>query len=178
MNKSEMPFIGENGSFEQRFFLLFVRIYRLLRLHGDQNMTANDLSPAQAWFLGRLADAGAPQPISYFADGVFSNRSNATQMIDRLEAEGLVRRIRNPKDRRSVLVELQDSGLQRLLEGLERRETLLRALLKPLTDAERDATLHVFERLLSLLEHHQDHLDQELSNDTSRLRDSIHIDHQ
>ena len=99
-------------------------------------MAAEDLSPAQAWFLGRLFESGAPQPISYFADGVFSNRSNATQMIDRLEAEGLVRRFRNPKDRRSVLVELQEAGSQRLLEALERRETLLRELLNPLTDAE------------------------------------------
>ena len=130
-------------------------------------MAAEDLSPAQAWFLGRLFEAGAPQPISYFADGVFSNRSNATQMIDRLEAEGLVRRSRNPKDRRSVLVELQDSGSQRLLEALHRRETLLRELLNPLTDAERDATLLVFERLLNLLEHNQDHPNQELSNEIS-----------
>ena len=167
MNQSEMPFIGENGSFEQRFFLLYVRIYRLLRQHGDRQMAAEDLSPAQAWFLGRLFEAGAPQPISYFADGVFSNRSNATQMIDRLEAEGLVRRSRNPKDRRSVLVELQDSGSQRLLEALHRRETLLRELLNPLTDAERDATLLVFERLLNLLEHNQDHPNQELSNEIS-----------
>ena len=148
---------GGTPPFEQEFFRLLMRIYRRLHQLADQQMAEFDLSPAQLWFLKRLDEAGSPQPISYFADGVFSNRSNATQMIDRLEAEGLVRRIRNPKDRRSVLVELQDSGSQRLLEGLERREILLRALLKPLSDAERDETLQVFERLLSLLEHHQDH---------------------
>ena len=79
--------------FEQEFFGLLMRIYRRLHQLADQQMAEFDLSPAQLWFLKRLDEAGAPQPISYFADGVFSNRSNATQMIDRLQAEGIGKRV-------------------------------------------------------------------------------------
>ena len=105
------------SSFEHRFFTLLTRINRLLHYHADHNMPAQALSPQQLWFLKRLHDAGAPQPIGFFADGVISNRSNATQMIDRLQSEGLVSRAKNPNDRRSVLVELSNSGSQRLHEG-------------------------------------------------------------
>ncbi len=140
------------ASFEHRFFSLLTRIYRLLHHHADHNMPAQALSPQQLWFLKRLHDAGSPQPISFFADGVISNRSNATQMIDRLQGEGLVARFNNPKDRRSVLVEMTDSGSQRLHDGQKQLEDMAVALLKPLLPAERENIIAVFERVLSLLE--------------------------
>ena len=121
-----------DDSFEHRFFLLLTRIYRLLHQHADHNMPADALSPPQLWFLKRLDDAGAPQPISYFADGVVSNRSNASQMIDRLESEGLVARVRHPSDRRSVLVQLTDKGAARMRDGHECLDTLAKELLQPL----------------------------------------------
>lgn len=151
---NECPALDDlaGDSFEHRFFILLTRIYRLLQHHADHNMPVHALSPQQLWFLKRLDDAGAPQPISYFADGVISNRSNATQMIDRLESESLVARVRNPHDRRSVLVELTESGLERLREGHECLENMARDLLQPLTPDERDNVIHVLERILSLLE--------------------------
>ena len=110
------------------------------------------LSPPQLWFLKRLFDAGAPQPISFFADDIFSNLSNASQMIDRLEAEGLVYRIDNPRDRRSKLVELTDLGVVRMHHAYERHHQLARDLLEPLTEEERSAALSTFKRVLALFE--------------------------
>jgi DNA-binding MarR family transcriptional regulator len=153
---NECPIAGDGGddTFEQRFFVLLTRIYRLLHHHADHNMPAGALSPPQLWFLKRLHDAGAPQPISYFADGVVSNRSNATQMADRLQSEGLVMRVRNPADRRSVLLQLTDAGSRRLREGHKFLDRMAEELLAPLTPAERDDTILVLERILSLLESH------------------------
>ena len=151
---NELPIKDEawEASFEHRFFVLLTRIYRLLHHHADHNMPADALSPPQLWFLKRLHDAGAPQPISYFADGVLSNRSNATQMVDRLQSEGLVSRVRNPEDRRSVLVELTESGSRRLHEGQECLEEMAKELLEPLAPDERDNTIVVLEKILALLE--------------------------
>ena len=95
---------------------------------------------------------GAPQPISFFADGFFSNLSNASQMIDRLEAEGLVYRINNPRDRRSKLVELTEQGVQRMNQAYERHHLLAQELLAPLSEQERNAAIATFERLLPLFE--------------------------
>lgn len=142
-------------SFGEQFFRLLTRISRLLQHLADRQMAYGCLTPTQLFFLKRLSDAGAPQPISFFADGVFSNRSNATQMIDRLEAEGLVTRARNPKDRRSVLVELTASGAESLKEGYERHKQLAEMLFEPLTESERQTSLQVLGRVLAFLENFQ-----------------------
>ena len=73
-------------------------------------------------------------------------------MIDRLEAESLVRRISNPHDRRSVLVELTELGVRRMHHGNECHQQLAEDLLEPLSEEERDVTLEAFERVLMLLE--------------------------
>lgn len=154
MNKNCHPenTLPENLSFEGRFFLTLMQINKRLRGYVEQDMQDMDVSPPQMWFLARLHEAGEPQPVSFFADGVLSNRSNATQMIDRLEAEGMVERFKNPDDRRSTLVRLTDTGEQRLHEGRERHERIIADLLAPLSDAERDETLTVLERVLGLLD--------------------------
>ena len=141
-----------DAPFEQQFFMLITRICRQLVLHAEQIKAEDCLSPPQLWFLKRLYDAGAPQPISFFADGVYSNRSNASQMIDRLEADGLVYRISNPRDRRSVLVELTDAGVERMHHAEASHMQLARELLEPLSEEERIASLSTFERVLSLFE--------------------------
>jgi DNA-binding MarR family transcriptional regulator len=51
-----------------------------------------------------------------------------TNRLDQLEAEGLVRRLRDPSDRRGVLVELTDKGRKRHQEALgvqAKKEALL-----------------------------------------------------
>ncbi len=153
MGKMQLP---PDAPFEQQFFMLISRICRQLVLHAEQIKADDTLSPPQLWFLKRLYDSGAPQPISFFADGVFSNRSNASQMIDRLEAEGLVYRIRNPRDRRSVLVELTDAGVERMHHAEACHMELARELLDPLTEEERVAALSTFARVLTLFEEGED----------------------
>ena len=150
MNQSDAAANWIDDTFENRFFTLLTRICRQMMQHAEQIKAAGTLSPPQLWFLKRLYDAGAPQPISFFADGFFSNLSNASQMIDRLEAEGLVYRINNPRDRRSKLVELTDMGVERMHQAYERHFALAQEVLAPLTDQERAATLAIFERILAL----------------------------
>ena len=157
MGKLHLP---PDAPFEQHFFMLITRICRQLVLHAEQIKADDSLSPPQLWFLKRLYDAGAPQPISFFADGVYSNRSNASQMIDRLEAEDLVYRIKNPRDRRSVLVELTDAGVDRMRHAEASHMQLARELLAPLTDEERVAALTTFERVLTLFEDDTDEYDR------------------
>jgi DNA-binding MarR family transcriptional regulator len=46
-------------------------------------------------------------------------RSNMTQLIDRLEADKLVRRVDDPGDRRSIRAELTKEGRERYAEVLK-----------------------------------------------------------
>ncbi len=57
-----------------------------------------------------------------------------TARLDQLEGEGLVRRVRDPDDRRSVLVELTAKGRKKLLQAMGvqgEKEKLLAAALTP-----------------------------------------------
>ncbi len=155
MNECDSRAFGEAQTFEEQFFQLMAGINRQLRQLSDQQLVQECVSPAQLFFLKRLHDAGAPQPVSFFAEGHFSSRSNASQMIDRLQAEGLVQRQGNPQDRRSVLVRLTELGAQRLREGHAQHLSLAQALFAPLSPAERENTLHSLRRVLGLLESFQ-----------------------
>jgi DNA-binding MarR family transcriptional regulator len=60
--------------------------------------------------LGELVRAGTPLALSELASRLSCVRSNMTQLIDRLEADGLVRRVDCPTDRRSVQAEITEKG--------------------------------------------------------------------
>jgi DNA-binding MarR family transcriptional regulator len=75
------------------------------------------LSFAKQGALTELAKAGEPLTLSQLAERLSCVRSNMTQLIDRLEADGLVNRLPDPADRRSVKAELTDLGREKQRTG-------------------------------------------------------------
>jgi DNA-binding MarR family transcriptional regulator len=71
------------------------------------------LSMAKQTALTQLAQAGEPLTLSELASRLSCVRSNITQLVDRLEADGLVRRVDDPADRRSVRAELTPLGVEK-----------------------------------------------------------------
>jgi DNA-binding MarR family transcriptional regulator len=63
--------------------------------------------------LAQLDEHGGKLPLRTLADNLECVRSNVTQMIDRLEADGLARRVNDPADRRSILAEITSEGRRR-----------------------------------------------------------------
>ena len=57
-----------------------------------------------------LVQAGDPLPLKALSERLGCVKSNVTQLMDRLEAERLVRRVPDPHDRRSVLAEITEAG--------------------------------------------------------------------
>jgi DNA-binding MarR family transcriptional regulator len=74
--------------------------------------------------LTTLVDAGIPLTLSELAARSSCVRSNMTQLIDRLEADGLVRRVDDPHDRRSVRAELTPLGRERQTAGARQMDTV------------------------------------------------------
>lgn len=66
---------------------------------------------------------GGGLPMSELASEVFFSKSGLTRVVDRLEADGLVRRERPPEDRRVIRVCLTPAGTERLEQarGCHRR---------------------------------------------------------
>jgi len=75
------------------------------------------LSIAKHGALTELAKAGEPLTLSQLAERLSCVRSNMTQLIDRLEADGLVNRLPDPDDRRSIKAELTELGLEKQRAG-------------------------------------------------------------
>ena len=75
------------------------------------------LSMAKHSALTRLEEAREPLTLSELAERLSCVRSNITQLVDRLEADGLVRRVADPDDRRSVRAELTPLGRERQAAG-------------------------------------------------------------
>lgn len=82
-----------------------------------------DLSLAKIGALKIVADAKEPLPLSRLAEHSHCVRSNMTQLVDRLEADGLVSRISDPADRRVRRVVLTPAGKKAWTAGKRIIET-------------------------------------------------------
>lgn len=71
------------------------------------------LSLARFGVLDQLVRAGEPLPLSELASRLSCVRSNITQLVDRLEVDGLVHRVDDPADRRSIRAALTPAGEER-----------------------------------------------------------------
>jgi DNA-binding MarR family transcriptional regulator len=76
-------------------------------------------------------------------------RSNITQLMDRLEADGLVRRVEDPRDRRAVRAAVTRLGAERQTAGAKEVARVQAELAKTLSGKDRGASLR---RALSAIE--------------------------
>ena len=107
------------------------------------------LSMAKVGVLRHLVQEGAPLALSVLAERNRCVRSNITQLADRLEADGFLRRVADPHDRRAVLAEPTAAGILAYQEAV----SLLAAEEARLTHG---LSSDVREQLLHLASHVED----------------------
>ncbi len=83
----------------------------------EQELDGMGLSLAKLNVLSRMAEAGEPLALGEIAARLNCVRSNVTQLIDRLEGDGLVRREADSGDRRSIRAVLTVEGRSRQSAG-------------------------------------------------------------
>lgn len=105
------------------------------------------LSGAKYSVLSELVRSGKPVPLGELADRLACVRSNMTQLVDRLETDGLVRRVACPTDRRSIQAEITEEGQKRQSEGAQRVEGLEHELAALVSDADGEA----LDRMMKVL---------------------------
>ena len=76
----------------------------------DARLSAVGLSLPRLAALDRLMRAGGSLPLGQLAERLACVKSNVTQLVDRLDADGLVTREPDPNDRRSRLAVITDAG--------------------------------------------------------------------
>jgi len=96
----------------------------------ESRLNAIGLSWAKLLALKTLSDAGDPLPLSQLAERLACVKSNITQLMDRLEADGLVARKPDPQDRRTRLAALTPDGRRACQNGLRVQKEAERDLSK------------------------------------------------
>jgi len=99
--------------------------------------------------LAVIEGAGQPLTPSEISERTLISSATMTSTIDRLERQGLVRRLPNPEDRRSVLVEVTEAGralCDRFLPGIN---ALQIAVMSDLEPAERQQLLDLLGKVLA-----------------------------
>jgi DNA-binding MarR family transcriptional regulator len=113
----------------------------------ERGLAELDLSMGKLRVLQHLQDPGTALPLGELAARSACVRSNITQLVDRLEADGLVKRVDDPDDRRSVRATLTNLGRARLQTGLRRLADEEQAFSERLGPGEAARLLHALARL-------------------------------
>lgn len=120
---------------------------RLAEARMEVALRAMQLTAPKMAALYELIHAEEPLPLSQLAERLHCVRSNATQLVDRLEADGLVERVHDPANRRSVLARITEKGRRRFSVGAEAIKTVERELLEHYTTQERELFREFLTRL-------------------------------
>lgn len=80
------------------------------------------------------------------------NNSTTTGIVDRLEREKLVRRVRSDRDRRQVMVEVTDQGVEVLQDAPPPLNRTFIERFESLPDDEKDQIVAALDRLSSLID--------------------------
>jgi DNA-binding MarR family transcriptional regulator len=110
-------------------------------------MASVGLSTAKFGVLDVLAKSNDPLPLSELASRFGCVRSNITQLVDRLEADALVRRVADATDRRSTRAELTELGRERHALGEREAARVQSELSSALTADERAALAELLARV-------------------------------
>jgi DNA-binding MarR family transcriptional regulator len=97
--------------------------------------------------LHHLSQAGDSLPLGQLAERLACVKSNVTQLVDRLEADGLVTRAADPSDRRSRLAVLTESGKSAYAKGTQIRQQSEREIFGALTRDEAESLHSLLAKL-------------------------------
>lgn len=113
----------------------------------DQALGEAHLSWAKYEALGELSRTGEPLNLGGLAARLTCGRSNVTQLVDRMEADGLVHRVDDPTDRRSLRAAITALGRERYAAGERKVERVQRELAKALSAGDRAALQRVLSKI-------------------------------
>lgn len=140
---------------------IFTRVYRLSK-YLNRRIAAvfreHGLHDGEFDLLATLYRSGQPQGLTpnalrraaVLSSGAMTNR------LDRLEGAGLIQRVANPADRRSLLIRLSDEGQAVLLGCLDEYLANLHGMQAPLDQAQKEALANGLRALLLTLEASED----------------------
>jgi MarR family transcriptional regulator, organic hydroperoxide resistance regulator len=123
---------------------------RVLRLTAQRTQSAAGISAAQLFVLQHL-DADVSLSLNDLAARTLTDRSSVADVVDRLQAQGLVDRDIDPADRRRAAVGITSAGRRLLARAPDAPTTTLIAALQTLSLNDRSALARSLGRLTNAL---------------------------
>lgn len=120
-----------------------------LRREAVERFGATVATPGQQRLLRALHRAGTPRRLGELAQALDVAPRSVTAKVDQAEADGQVRRVPDPDDRRATLVELTPAGRDVLLQVSAQRSRGAAERLARLTPDERAELLRLLRRLVA-----------------------------
>ncbi|WP_329108725.1 MarR family transcriptional regulator [Micromonospora sp. NBC_01699] len=133
---------GEDETLAEAFW----GVARRLRRRSREALEPWDITPSQARALGVLARHGMLR-LSALAEHLRIAPRSATEVVDDLQARGLVERRPDPGDRRATLVALTGEGSRIGAAIRAARQTEAERLFAALDDADRDQLARILRTL-------------------------------
>ena len=113
----------------------------------EEALKSVGLSAAKYKVLSQIAKSKEPVPLRLLAEEQQCVASNVTTLVDRLETDGLVRRVDDPADRRSKRAELTELGKEKAEDGARVVAEVEAAFAESLGPTERLALANVLSSL-------------------------------
>lgn len=147
MNNSDNTKVSATAEAEDQSIFALLHAAHALEARVEDALERAGLSGPKYAVLSALVESGKPLSLSELATQLSCVRSNMTQLVDRLEADGLVQRVHCPSDRRLVKAEITQEGRTRQANGAGEIAALHRDFASRVAADDRLA----LERLLSAL---------------------------
>jgi DNA-binding MarR family transcriptional regulator len=110
-------------------------------------LDTNGLSIAKFGVLKELGEEKEPLPLGQLAERLACVKSNITQLVDRLEVDGLVRRVPDSEDRRSTRAVITEEGRRRYEIGVKVQLELEEELLHSISPEEQEQLAILLDKL-------------------------------
>ncbi|MFE2277653.1 MarR family winged helix-turn-helix transcriptional regulator [Streptomyces sp. NPDC059454] len=135
-----------DGLLAEQLLRLTRRVHRIQKRHLERRELG--ITPAQSRLLRTLAHYGSPPRMTDLAERLEVVPRAVTTLVDGLEANGKVRRVPDPANRRVIRIELTDDGRAALRELRAARRSAAEEILAPLGEAQREALGELLDTLV------------------------------
>lgn len=126
----------------------------MIKQRGREILDNYPITPPQFVALQHLQDS-RDLTIGELSKKMYLAFSTTTDLVDRMEKNNLIERVRDPKDRRVVRVHLLDKGKEIIKEVIEKRQEYLREILSSYSEEELEMLRLSFDKLYNEMKSHE-----------------------
>jgi len=134
-------------------------ISHIIKQRGREILDNYPITPPQFVALQYL-DSG-DLTIGELSKKMYLAFSTTTDLVDRMEKNNLIKRVRDPKDRRVVRVHLLDKGKEIIDEVIEKRQDYLKEVLTAFSEEEVNTLRVVFTKLFNEMKLHEENTNKQ-----------------